>query len=436
VDTNALFTEIIMENENIFVALNIGSAQISAMAVRKNAEGQLRILGVEQGKSDGVRYGEIINSNDTGAVVNRLLKLLHNRTGYEIGAVYVGLNGRSLKTLRASNGRQLNDGAQVTDQLLSEMYDEVKSAETEQGVIYGVYQQETRLDDEPEFFPVGCDCKKVETNYRVVLGKPELRTKLESCIEKAGCKLIDAPIQIVTMAETLLSSTEREQGCCLIDFGAQSTSLVIFYQGYLRYLAVIPMGGKNITKDIASFDIPEKTAEQIKVQFADAVANRVHSSQRITLKSNEGAIEPKQISLQTLAYITEARGTEILNLILMHIQKSGLEGRLDAGIIITGNASKLKNLDVLIQQKIQMPVRTGNHSRYLEDGTAEHYYDVNYSPLIGILLSAEIDCRKSNLEKPVAKMESQKPPKKNINIFNKLKDRLTDGFGVLFQDDE
>lgn len=425
-----------MDNENIYVALNIGSSQITAMAVRKNEEGQLHILGVEQCKSEGVRYGEIINPNDTGTAVSRLLKLLQNRIGCEIGRVYAGVNGRSLRILRASNARQLNEGAKVTDALLTEMYDEVENAETEQGAIYEVYRQEVRVDDELEPLPVGCECKKIEANYRVVLGKPGLKAKMELCIEKAGYRLMNTPIQIVAMADVLLLSVEKEQGCCLVDFGDQCTSLVIFCHGYLRYLAAVPLGGKNITKDIASFDMPEKIAEQIKIQFADAVTSLENSLQQITLRSETAAIETKKMPLQTLAYITEARVSEIINLILMHIEKSGLSGHLGAGIIMTGNASKLRNLNLLLQQKAQMPVRVGTHNSCLEDGADKRYYDIDFSPLIGILRLANVDCRKNELEKTVERIASQKLPKKSSNLFNKLKDKLTDGFGVLFQDEE
>ena len=428
-----------MDANNIYVALNIGSSEITAMAVQKNEEGQLRILGVESGSSEGVRYGEIINPSSTSAVVNRLLKLLQNRIGREIGQVYVGLNGRSLKTLKASNGRQLNNGEEVTDMLLHEMISEVKDAKTEQGSIYEVYMQETRVDDEIEPSPIGCFCEKIQASYRVILGKPELKTNIERCIDRACYALANTPIQIVSTADALLSINEKEQGCALIDFGAHCTSLAIFHHGYLRYLSVIPLGGKNITKDITSLELSENIAEQIKLQFANAIKNTVNPSQRITIKSEIQGIEPKRIPIQTLAFITEARAGEILDLVLVHIQKSGLYSHLGAGLVITGNASKLQNLDVLIQQKIQLPIRIGTHSIHLEDGTSERFHDISYSPLVGLLLSADADCSYKEEEKPVENSKPVKPPKepkiKRNNVLNKFGNKLASGFESLFKDD-
>jgi cell division protein FtsA len=428
-----------MDTNNIYVALNIGSSEITAMAAQKNDEGQLRILGVETGTSEGVRYGEIINPSSTSAVVNRLLKLLQNRIGREIGQVYVGLNGRSLKTLKASNGRQLDNGAEVTDMLLHEMISEVKDAKTEQGAIYEVYMQETKVDDEIEPSPIGCFCEKIQASYRVILGKPELKTNIERCIDRACYALANAPIQLVTTADALLSVNEKEQGCALIDFGAHCTSLAIFHHGYLRYLSVIPLGGKNITKDIASLELSENIAEQIKLQFANAMKSTVNPSQRITIKSEIQGIEPKRIPLQTLAFITEARAGEILDLILVHIQKSGLSGHLGAGIVITGNASKLQNLETLIQEKTQLPVRLGTHSIHLEDGTSERFHDICYSPLIGLLLSADADCSYKEEEKPVENSKPAKPAKepkiKRNNVLNKFGNKLASGFESLFKDE-
>ncbi len=428
-----------MDTNNIYVALNIGSSEITAMAAQKNDEGQLRILGVETGTSEGVRYGEIINPSSTSAVVNRLLKLLQNRIGREIGQVYVGLNGRSLKTLKASNGRQLDNRTEVTDMLLHEMISEVKEAKTEQGAIYEVYMQETKVDDEIEPSPIGCFCEKIQASYRVILGKPELKTNIERCIDRACYALANAPIQLVATADALLSINEKEQGCALIDFGAHCTSLAIFHHGYLRYLSVIPLGGKNITKDIASLELSETIAEQIKLQFANAIRSTVNPSQRITIKSEIQGLEPKRIPLQTLAFITEARAGEILDLVLVHIQKSGLYGHLGAGIVITGNASKLQNMDALIQQKTQLPVRVGTHSIHLEDGTNERFHDISYSPLIGLLLSADTDCSYKEEEKPI---ESSKPAKqakepkiKRNNVLNKFGNKLASGFESLFKDE-
>lgn len=423
-----------MDTNNIYVAINIGSAETTAMAVQKNEEGQLRVLGVEQGASEGVRYGEIVNPSSVSAVISRLLKLLQNRIGKEIGQVYVGLNGRSLKTLKASNGRQLDNGSEVTAELLYEMFKEVKDAKTDQGAIYEVYRQDTRVDDEIESSPIGCLCEKIQVNYRVILGKLELKSNIERCMERTGYTLAGTPIQIVAMADALLSAVEKEQGCALIDFGAHCTSLAIFHNGYLRYLSVIPLGGKNITKDITSLELTETIAEQVKLQFANAVKSSVNASQRITIKSEIQGIDPKYIPLQTLAFVTEARASEILDLVLVHIQKSGLYGHLGAGIVITGNASKLQNLDMLIQQKTQLPIRVGNHSPHLEDGTDMRYHDMRYSPLVGMLLSADVDCSYKEEEKPTTEITKQPKIRRN-NVFNKLGNKLAGGFENLFKDE-
>jgi cell division protein FtsA len=425
-----------METNNIYVALNIGSSEIVAMAAERNEEGQLRILGVEHGTSEGVRYGEIINPSSTSAVVSRLLKLLQNRIGCEIGQAYVGLNGRSLKTLKANNGRQLDNGEEVTDKLLQEMFNEVRNAKTEQGEIFEVYMQETKVDDETEPSPIGCFCEKITAQYRVILGKPEQKINLERCLERTGFNLIQTPIQIVAASNALLSTIEKEQGCALIDFGAHCTSIAIFHHGYLRYLSVIPLGGKNITKDIASLELTENIAEEIKVRWANALKSEVSPTQRISLKSEIAGMEPKRIPLQTLAYITEARASEILDTVWMHIEKSGLATHLGAGIVITGNASKLQNLDVLIQQRMKLPVRVGTHSLHLEDGTDERYHDIAYSPLIGILLAADVDCSYIEEEKPVATAKPVKEPKiKRNNVLNKFGNKLASGFESLFKDE-
>jgi len=413
-----------MESDNIYVAINIGSDTITAMAAQKNDEGQLRILGVESDRSQGVKYGEINNPSAASWVINNLLQLLRNRITREIGKVYVGLNGRSLKTLRANNGRELEKNQEVSEEMLSEMQREIREEKTEQGEIYAVFAQEVKIDDETEESPVGCIGSKVTVNYRVILGKPELMSNISRCLDRTGYLLADAPIQIVSTANAVLTPNEKDVGCALIDFGASCSTLAIFHHGYMRYLASIPMGGHTITKDIASLDIPLRTAEKVKIECANALASTVTTPQRILLQSDIQGIESKYIASQTLAYVTEARAAEIVNALWMYIEKSGLSSLLGAGIVLTGNGSKLKNLDKLINELTGLPVRTGSHHRHLEDGTAELFYDIEYSPLVGMLLNANIDCQYHH-EEPSPKVK--RPPFGGI-----LTDKLTNMFEGVF----
>jgi cell division protein FtsA len=421
-----------MNNDNIYVALNIGSAATTAMAVQRNEEGQLRILGVESGASEGVRYGEIINPSSMSAVVSRLLKLLQNRIGHDIGQVYIGLNGRSLKIRKTVIGRELTNGEEVTNELLHDIADEIKQSPIVDGKIFDVFTQEVKIDDEIEINPIGCLGNTLTVHYRIVVGKPEVHTNLLRCLDRTGYVVADTPIQLVATSNALLTHMEKEQGCALVDFGAHCTSLAVFHKGFLRYLAVIPLGGRNITRDIASLEIAENIAEELKTSYASAVSANINQAKRLTLKSEIPNVEPKRITLHQLSFVTEARAGEIIDAVWLHIEHSGLAGHLGAGIVITGNGAKLQDIDMLMQQRTRIPVRIGSHSLYLEDGTPQVFHDIAYSPLIGILLGADSDC----LFKPeqIAEAATETPNKKAPKI-NRLKNKVGVIFESLFKDE-
>jgi cell division protein FtsA len=410
-----------MESTNTYIAITIGSAHTTAVAAQMNEEGQLRILASESHASEGIRYGEIINPSATSFVVKNTLELLENRIKDKIARVYVGINGRSLKTFNTKIERQYPDKRFVTSDMLEEMIEEIRQAKLDQGIIYEVFQQEIFVDNEPEMTPIGCNCQQLAAEFRVVVGKPELKENTDRCFDRTGYKIVNTPLQLITTAQALLSPFEREQGCALVDFGASCTSIAVYHHNLMRYLWVIPLGGNNITHDIMSLGVSVEIAEELKIRYGNALPNTVNATQRVSVRSEVDETAAIKIPLQTIALVVEARITEIIDAIWKAIQRSGVADDLGAGLILAGNASKLRNLDQLLQTKTNLPVRFGSHSRFLEDGSNIQYHDISFAPSIGLLLTANKECLLKITAPPDPNEKEPKIKRRRLDEFrNKL----------------
>jgi cell division protein FtsA len=421
-----------MESTNTYIALTIGSAHTTAVAAQINEEGQLRILGSESRPSDGIRYGEIINPSATGYVVKSTLELLENRIKDKIAQVYVGINGRSLKTFNTKIEREFPERKRITPFILEDMLEEINQAQLDEGKIYDIFQQEILVDNEPEMSPVECSCQQLASEFRVVVGKPELGENTNRCFDRTGYEIVSTPLQLVTTAQALLSPFEREQGCALIDFGASCTSIAVYHHNYMRYLWVLPLGGNNITRDIMSLGVSADVAEELKIRYGNALPDTVSSTQRVSIRSEADASAAIKIPLQTIAFVTEARITEIVDAVWTAIQRSGVADDLGAGLILAGNASKLRNMDQFLQTRTNLPVRFGSLSRFLEDGTNTQYYDIAFAPSIGLLLTADKDCLYKATEQTGTIEKKPKIPRG----LNKLGNKLANNIVSLFKYEE
>ena len=146
------------------------------------------------------------------------------------------------------------------------------------------------------------------------------------------------------------------------------------------------------------------------------------------------AVTPARARPTTIALVVEARITEIADAIWKAIQRSGVADDLGAGLILAGNASKLRNLDQLLQTKTNLPVRIGSHSRFLEDGTNTHYHDIAFAPSIGLLLTADKDCLYKIPAQP--DVNGKGPKIKRDNKFDKIRTKLTNNIVGLFKYEE
>ncbi|MEG1585965.1 MAG: cell division protein FtsA, partial [Bacteroidales bacterium] len=259
-----------MELTEFIAAVDLGTSKIVGIVGSKNTDGSLFIHAIEKEDSDAcIKRGCIQNVDETASKVKRLITKLENRARCKIGKIYVGLGGQSLQSIDHKVTRQLNEETPITDQIIASLKEVSMQMPVGNKEILEIVPSEYLVDGKRVGQPVGVYGSEIEATHKIIIGRPVLRKNLNRMLEKIHLPLAGYILSPLAGA-SVLSEPEKSLGCVLVDFGAATTTVSIYKDGLLRHLAVIPLGGNTITKDIASLQLLENEAEKVKTYFGNA----------------------------------------------------------------------------------------------------------------------------------------------------------------------
>jgi cell division protein FtsA len=437
-----------MENNNeIVVALDIGTTKIVAMAGRKDVHGKLEILGIGKVESVGVIRGVVSNIEKTVKAISDAIAEAERRSGLEIAVINVGIAGQHIKSLQHRGIHTRNSihdeiAHSDIDSLISDMY---KLALPPGDKIIHVIPQEYIVDAEQGIVdPVGMSGVRLEANFHIITGQITAIKNLQKCVEKSDLEMAGLTLEPIASAAAVLSKEEMEAGIALVDIGGGTTDIAIFHEGIIRHTAVIPFGGNVITKDIKEgCSVMQQQAEKLKVKFGSALASEIKENRIVSIAGLKGHPH-KEISERNLAHIIQARMEEIIDQVYWEIRKSGFERKLSGGIVLTGGGSLLKNLEQLVEFRTGMNARTGIPVEHLAHGYEKEVASPVYSTAIGLVLKGfdDIETGKvrqfansyagnyvpAGIEDNGTSIQNQKKDRQKSNWFDKIYQRTKTWF--------
>ncbi len=416
-----------LQSSGFIAAIDFGTSQIRGIIGRRNENNVVSVLACESLPSGGcIRRGTIYNIEESAGKVRKLINLLENSIGKKIGKVYVALNGQSIHTEEIYERKQLSSSGIVTEETIRQLRETAKSYKPDFQSKYVIADVEYFLDEKSEQNPVGVTCSVIEAAFQMVVGRPNLAANIEKVIkDKAHVEIAEFIAGPIAAAEIALTKEEKELGCAFIDFGAGTTTVSVYKNGILRRMVVIPFGGKNITKDIAELNFVETDAEQFKIKFGKAKTGNENSSMFSSPFSSPFVAKP-EIDLEELNKVILLRLDEIVANAKEQIKQSGYAEQLGAGLIITGGASQLRNMEVYLQSKFDMPVRKASARKNMVNNFPELSNDPAMTLLLGLLLQGSDDCAFS--AKPVdEEMEDteSKAANRSGSNFKTLRDQVS-----------
>ena len=325
--------------KDIIVAVELASTAIRAIAGKKEPDGTMQILAVVQDEaSNAIHKGVVDNIDKTTQAIRQVVQQIDERLNVHTKKVYVGLSGQSLHSIRNSVSRQFPEKMQITHDIVDEMKDTNLGIVYPNSAILDVVPQEYRMANRQVTDPVGMQGDQIEATFLNIVARTALKENIEKCVQEAGLELAELLISPLCLADSLLSPSEKRSGCALVDMGAETTTVAVYYAGILRHLAVIPLGGANVTADIAANNIETDEAEALKLKYATTYRNEAEggTAKNVALSHN------RSIEEMALQEIIEARYEELFANIWHHI--NGRSERLLSGIVLTGGAARVSDL--------------------------------------------------------------------------------------------
>lgn len=398
----------------IVVAVDIGTTKVCAIAGRRNQYGKIEILGMGKVKSEGVNRGVVSNIDKTVKAIRDAIEIAEKSANCKFKKVHVGIAGQHIKSIhhhgilmREEGLEEINDAD--VEKLIKDMYRLVLPPGDK---ILHVIPQEFTVDDEQDIIdPVGMSGVRLEANFHIITGQITASRNILRCVEKVGLEVADITLEPIASAAAVLSEEEKEAGIALVDIGGGTTDITIFKDGIIRHTAVIPFGGNVITNDIKEgCTVMKEYAEKLKVRFGSALAEEIYDNRIITIAGLRGR-EPKEISEKNLARIIQARVEEIFDYVLWEVRRSGFEGKLLGGIVLTGGGSLLKNINLLSEYHTGMNTRIGiptEHLAHKYDGMVDSpIYSTGIGLLINAIENSNISGHTESLQKEAKKNENR-----------------------------
>ena len=384
-----------MANEFI-VAIELGSSKIRGIAGRKNLDGSINILAVVTDDSTQcIRKGVVYNIAKTGQCITNIINKLKAQLKREITQVYVGVGGQSIRSVRNVIVKEYPEETMITSEIINELMDANRSMSYPEQEILDAVVQEYKVDKQYQIDPVGIKAVRLEGNFLNILWRKQFYDDLNTCFVKAGIAIAEFDLAPIALADSVLTDAEKRGGCVLVDLGADTTTVSVYYKNILRHLAVIPLGGNNITRDIASLQMEEGDAEKMKLQYASAYTDNsaIDGSLSYPIDGDRNVESRKFIE------IVEARLDEIIENVWYQVP-SDYSDKLLGGIILTGGGSNMPNIKEAFQnhthvEKIRIakfvtPTITSNNKLI-------NAHDGSMNTVLGLLVKGDQNCAGGDL---------------------------------------
>jgi cell division protein FtsA len=370
--------------EEIVVGIDVGTTKVCTLVGRLEGSGSIRILGVGIEPSAGIKKGMIVDLAAASQAITRSVERAESTSGMEITSALVSMAGAHVSSVNSRGAAAVNGN-------IIEQYDLTHALEQARAVaiphdreIIHVIQRGFTVDGQDGIRnPKGMHGYRLEVEAHIITASAATSENLRQCVGAAGVEIQQFVLNPLASGEVVLTEQERQMGVAVCDIGGGTTDLAIYVDGDIWHTMVLAVGGNHITQDIAhGLRLSFEQAEDLKKQQGYAVRSSVGSEEYFTIRPF-GEDRPVQINRQDLAHIIEARVAEIFSLTLQEIKRSGYDGLLPAGMVLTGGTSALPGIKRVASDVLNVPVRTAQPENLL--GLVDKLNSPAYSTSVGLL---------------------------------------------------
>ncbi len=401
-------------SKRIISAIDVGSSKVTTViATVDDNDARPLVIGVYSHPSQGIKKGVIVNIDEATNSISESVTAAERMAGVTISDVYVTINGATITSIN-NRGVVAVAGNEIT---MDDTYRAIDNARTltlppNVNPIH-ILPREFVVDSQSGIkYPIGMSGQRLEVETHIITAPVSAVKNLRKCVEQLALNMYDLGFVGWASAKAVLTDTEKELGVGVLDIGAGTTSITVFEEGAVTYSGVVPIGGENITSDIAiGLQVGLEDAEKIKLNLDKIYEDQLQKIQEekkkpALLRAKE---EPKEdmdkddmadirslgisskeyISKSLLKKIIDARLEELFEMVREQIKAGGFEMNIPAGMVITGGTANLRGVTSLAQESFGVPSRVGNPSGLA--GMIEEISDPAYSAVQGLVKHAMVD---------------------------------------------
>ena len=374
--------------KNLIVGLDIGTTKVVAVVAEVLPDGRHEVIGLGQHDSKGLKKGVVVNIESTVESIQRALEEAELMADCQIRNVWIGIAGSHIRSFNSRGMVAIKD-KEVTAADVARAIETARAVNipTDQQLLHTIPQEFIVDNQEGVREPIGMSGVRLEVKVHIVTGAVSAVQNVIKCVRRCGLEVTDWILQGRASADAVLTADEKELGVVLVDIGGGTTDVAIFTEGAIRHTTVLPIGGDQITNDIAmALRTPTAEAEEIKVLYG--VAKQVLADPGETFDvPGLGDRGPRALSRQALAAVIEPRVEELFSLVHQVVRESGFEEVLSSGIVITGGSALMPGMCELAEDIFLKPARVGEPDYHGQ--LTDVVRSPRYATVLGLLMEAK-----------------------------------------------
>ncbi len=384
--------------KDFIVAIELGSSKMTGIAGKKNPDGSISVLAVAKEDSTScIRKGAVYNIDKTAQGLTNIVGRLRTALQTDIRRVYVGVGGQSMKGQKNVIIKNLPANTIVSQAMVDELMDSNRSMEYPDYEQLGAITQEYKVDTQYQTDPVGIQARRLEGNFLNIVWRKSFLRNLNKCFDQAGIIIGDVLLSPVVMADNVLTEAEKRAGCLLVDLGAETTTVSVYYRGTLRHLAVLPLGGNNVTKDLTSLHMDEREAESMKLKYASAYTESADIDDTMMWAVDSTRSVPSSKFIE----VVEARVLEIVENVWRMVPNEYAD-KLLGGIVLTGGGANLRNIEKVFSKTTRIEkVRMAKFVSLNINAAGTKIvlpHDCTANTILSLLSRGEMDCAGNEID--------------------------------------
>jgi cell division protein FtsA len=409
-----------MNDEQVFVGLDIGTTKIAVVVARLDEYNMLNIAGVGSSLSNGLRRGVVINIEKTVNSIRKAIEQAQLMSGCNIDNIHAGIAGDHIRSINSKGVIAVSGKDKIiTKNDVERVVDAAKAiALPMDREIIHILPQEFIVDDQDGIKnPIGMAGTRLECEVHIVTASAASIHNIINCVKQSGYSVEEIVLEPYASSLAVLNEDELDLGVALMDIGGGTSDIAVFFDGSIRFTSVLGLGGEHVTNDLShGLRTPMDQAEEIKKKYGRAMQNMGEDEELVVVSGIHGRAQ-REIAQSVLCAIIEPRMEEIFTLALRELEKSDVYDSLGAGMVLTGGASLLPGTVELAERVLGLPVKIGTPT--VSGGLVETVKSPIYATSVGLI---EYALQRRSEDKTVSH-------KGNIKkIINRLKENLEDLF--------